>query len=134
MPRLLRAAAAAAAARLARARRGLATSIVPPPNRRPRSPQEQDVLKLPGGMVRGAGLSKAQAAHILLAGQPRPCAASRAASLLLLPLQALTRRNILVAAVGAAATVWLYDMLYEERVAQKVAEKRRDGPARVADV
>ena len=44
---------------------------------------------------------------------------------MLLPLlQALTRRNILVAAVGAAATVWLYDMLYEERVAQKVVDKR----------
>lgn len=35
-------------------------------------------------------------------------------------LQELTRGNLLGLAMGAACTVWLYDLLYEEREAQQV--------------
>lgn len=39
--------------------------------------------------------------------------------------QELTRGNLLVLAVGAACTVWLYDLLYEEREAAQVGGNSR---------
>jgi hypothetical protein len=54
-------------------------------------------------------------------------------------LQALNRRNVLALAVGAAATVWLYDAFYEEHLAQHAAQDLRstasgEPPPRVPDV
>jgi len=55
-----------------------------------------------------------------------------------LPRQALTRNNILVLAIGASMTVWLWDVIYEEHVAQRAADKlrrqRESSPPRVPDV
>jgi hypothetical protein len=50
-------------------------------------------------------------------------------------LQKMTRSNLLAVALGAAATVWLYDALYEQHVAEHVVRRRPDEPPpRVADV
>lgn len=46
-------------------------------------------------------------------------------------LQALTRGNLLLLVIGAAGTVWIYDLLYENHVVQRL---RGDGqPPRVPD-
>lgn len=44
------------------------------------------------------------------------------------PPQVLTRRQILAGAVGLAASVWIYDLLYEEHKALEMAEKLRPHP------